>query len=399
MSQSTYQQSSRNRKPAYLSGGETPQSDSPQFLEPPDKEQPLIPDGDPADPQANWGASAGPGWTGAVDSPDALPLGAFPDTRQMTVAPPAPDSWWKRIFGGQQQAPDAGPTQPGVSGAADALEALVKQRPVQGAPSWWQRVAAAGLGAAEGYSNAAGRIRHPIDIAASTQSILHPGYADKLAAWQSRVMPAQAALELESQKLAAQEKAEQISAQAEERLAHAQQRMNLADPNYGKERIDPAWAKANAPEVAPNKQGEYWVDKQTLREMQSEGRKPIIIPADATAVIGGQVYKGGPRSFAPRPDPTPRNLNIEDVLLHPDDFPPETVKTAKRLDAERHRDPQGGGGQSAIPVVAPANTLNPGFPPRLTTFTQNGVKLISDGTKLWKQDGPTGQALLKEIGK
>ena len=109
----------------------------------------------------------------------------------------------------------------GYDSAIDAMKKLVSSRPVMEQPKWWQRLAAGAAGAASGWENATGRTR-PIDVAAVTGNLLHPGYQDKLSQWQSRVVPAEALLDLEGKRMSAQEKAEQIHAQAEERLAHAQ---------------------------------------------------------------------------------------------------------------------------------------------------------------------------------
>ena len=138
--------------------------------------------------------------------------------------------------------------------------------PIKENPKWWERLAAAwNRSVAAGWSNAASRTRNPINIAAAQENILHPGYQDKVAQWQSRVMPAQAKLDLALQQMKAQEMQEQIAAQAEERMSHAQQRLNMANPHYGQREVDAAYAKENLPWLAPEvgKDGvpHYYIDK------------------------------------------------------------------------------------------------------------------------------------------
>jgi hypothetical protein len=73
----------------------------------------------------------------------------------------------------------------------DQLRAALGQAPHATAPKWWQSVAAGAAGFGAGWSNAAGRTKHPIDIAAMDEGILHPGYQQKLQEWHSRVAPLQ----------------------------------------------------------------------------------------------------------------------------------------------------------------------------------------------------------------
>ncbi len=158
--------------------------------------------------------------------------------------------------------------------------------PVMTKPKWWQTALAAGIGGGAGWVNAAGRIRNPIDINAATQGILHPGYEGRLEEWQSRVMPMQ-------QQMAAQEKYEQIEAQAEERRAHAQQRLKMADPHYNQSPIDPAWAKANLPFRKPDANGEYWMDKAQIAELETEFGKITVAPAGSSVWQGDKMVSAG----------------------------------------------------------------------------------------------------------
>ena len=174
-------------------------------------------------------------------SPDEVSRATFP------VAPTAPSPAPKPFTEFRQDVAALGPM------------------PVKENPKWWERLAAAGIGGAAGWSNAASRTRNPINIAAAQENILHPGYQDKLAQWQSRVMGPQAKLDLALQQMKAQEMQEQIAAQAEERMSHAQQRLNMANPHYGQREVDAAYAKENLPWLAPEvgKDGvpHYYIDK------------------------------------------------------------------------------------------------------------------------------------------
>lgn len=71
--------------------------------------------------------------------------------------------------------------------------------PVMQTPKWWERAIAGGIGAAAGWSNAASRARTPIDIKAATEGILHPGYAEKMAQYQSQIPPLEKATEIAGQ--------------------------------------------------------------------------------------------------------------------------------------------------------------------------------------------------------
>lgn len=103
-------------------------------------------------------------------------------------------------------------------GALKTLAQESADRPVMTAPKWYQKLGAAALGAASGYSNAAGRAR-PINISDATENILHPGYKTKLEEWQSRVVPAQQQADILGQ---------QVKAERESNLAQSQERLRAA---------------------------------------------------------------------------------------------------------------------------------------------------------------------------
>lgn len=130
---------------------------------------------------------------GAPLPPEVIPGGGMP-----TVRPPGPDRY---------------------TAALNKLEDLQSARPVLNNPKWYQRLAAAGAAGAAGWTNAAGRTR-PIDVAGVTQGVLHPGYTDKMAQWESKVAPAQATAALEGQR--AQAGIAQQKMQSDAELKHAQ---------------------------------------------------------------------------------------------------------------------------------------------------------------------------------
>lgn len=130
---------------------------------------------------------------GAPLPPEVIPGAGMPPVR-----PPAPDRY---------------------TSALDKLAALQSQRPVLNKPTWWQRLGAAGAAGAAGWTNAAGRTR-PIDVAGVTQGVLHPGYSDKVAQWESKVAPAQATAALEGQRVQAGIAQQKMQSDAE--LKHAQ---------------------------------------------------------------------------------------------------------------------------------------------------------------------------------
>jgi hypothetical protein len=77
---------------------------------------------------------------------------------------------------------------------------MLSSAPVETQPKWWQRALGAAAGFGAGYSNAASRTKHPIDVNAMEQNILNPGYQSKLEQWQSRVAPLKAEADIEAQR-------------------------------------------------------------------------------------------------------------------------------------------------------------------------------------------------------
>jgi hypothetical protein len=161
--------------------------------------------------------------------PPPTPLATTGPARQVVTAPPpapSPDASWN---GAKQVAPPVSPalTQlralkpPAPPGKSyDANGNLVDDASTK--PKWYQRLAAAALGGAAGYVNAAGRSYiPPAQVQQGEQNILAPGYAQKRAQYEQQRadLQGQASLDLQEQQQQALE--EQREATAEWRKSQA----------------------------------------------------------------------------------------------------------------------------------------------------------------------------------
>lgn len=193
--------------------------------------QPTFPDGPGAPiypPSSYLNAPATPAVI-PEDTPD-LPVMSGPNLPQAYV-PPVKQNMLQKMVQIATHHPGDTPAIPafnnGIPSVPDAIKnygKILDQYPQRKAPNWLERVAAGAMGAAAGYSNAAKRAA-PIDIQKTTEGILYPGYDGKLAAWQSRVVPAQQAVQLSGEQVAAQRAAELNTANVG--LKAAQTQMNL----------------------------------------------------------------------------------------------------------------------------------------------------------------------------
>ncbi len=172
---------------------------------------------------------------------------------------------------------------PDYTSALDRFKQEVLTRPERTPTHWYNRLAAGALGGLAGWSNAASRTRHPIDIPSLSEAVLHPGYAEQLADWQSRVAPLQQAADIEGARQTATGKEEQISGQRESRLLNAQARQQRANPHWGMQKLDPTMAKENYPALAPDEHGEYWISPALMGTMYKVDNKPE--PVDRGEVI------------------------------------------------------------------------------------------------------------------
>lgn len=193
---------------------------------------------------------------------------------------------------------------PGYSQSIDRMKALYGERPERTPSHWWQKALSGAIGGLAGYANAAGRVRHPIDVSQAVENIQHPGYAGKLQDWQSRVAGLQGQTDLEGARQNAELKAQQIGAQAESRLSNAQARQQMADPHRSQQQLDPDFVRENFPWMHPDAKGEYWVDKTVANTIQKPVKEtmdrgvPVADPEaakflgiDPSAPIDRDLYK------------------------------------------------------------------------------------------------------------
>jgi hypothetical protein len=96
--------------------------------------------------------------------------------------------------------------------ATNALQRELSGAPQVPKPKWWNYALAAGGGALGGYQNATGRTR-PVDIGRISQNMLYPGYAGKMAAWQSRVSPLREQQEIEAARLKTKQGGQAVAAE------------------------------------------------------------------------------------------------------------------------------------------------------------------------------------------
>lgn len=178
------------------------------------------------DPEAGW-------------VPDAPPS-AIPPARPL----PPTDARGMQLIAGPSGV-TAAPTG-GYSGALNRLEAEVRNQPTMSTPKWWERALASGLGAVAGYSNAASRTRNPIDISKATENIEHPGYAQQLESWRSRIAPLQAEVGIEGQKVGAEQASRKLAseeqlkaAQAEAAMQHGAYWLSRSEQERNQWKMDP----------------------------------------------------------------------------------------------------------------------------------------------------------------
>jgi hypothetical protein len=178
---------------------------------------------------------------------DADPWGGNTPGDQMpapvntTSAPPAQGHAFAPMPAGIAS-PDTSPLTKAIQAKQDYLASYPKQTP----PKWWERLGAGAFGAAAGWSNAASRTRNPIDINRAQENILHPGYQTALEQWQSKVVPLDQNIQLESEKigaqyggLKAQSEAELKRAQAQAAMSHGQYWLNRSSQERNQWKIDP----------------------------------------------------------------------------------------------------------------------------------------------------------------
>ena len=155
------------------------------------------------------------GYDAAPTPVDVIPPVAPDAEAPINFDTPPPTSDY---LGGDTDGPPPAPKassqgiSPQYSSDLTAYKEAVRQAPQMTTPKWWQRALGAAAGFGAGYSNAASRTKHPIDVGEMEQNILHPGYQSKLADWQSRVAPLKAAADIEAQRQRLSEEAAQSGA-------------------------------------------------------------------------------------------------------------------------------------------------------------------------------------------
>jgi hypothetical protein len=161
-----------------------------------------------------------------------LPTGGnIPDDTAgpMDVAPYMPED---QVATTPAPSPDA--KEPPVAPLMGALETLRQgyaKAPLQKPAKWWEKGAAATVGGLAGWSNAASRMKQPINAAPAEENLLHPGYNTSLSEWQNRVIaPAEKQVEILGQQVQAQYGG--MKAQSEAQLRAAQAQMNLDRAKY-----------------------------------------------------------------------------------------------------------------------------------------------------------------------
>ena len=263
-----------DRPPNYMDDGGPPAAGQPWWVGATGRDTRLPPIAPPVDLPAQEDQAGGPAVPpGDVDPAEQVdPEGYFEDQQQ--AAPPQ----------GTDPPEEAGvnpyhpldPVGSGIEGharepqkqipsEADQLEADYRLYPEKKEPKWWQRALGGAAGFGAGWSNAASRTRHPIDIGAMEQNILYPGNRSKLEQWTSKTIPQTAIVNIEA-------------AKAKQQLA--QQKQNAQD------------IKDAAAAEMDRARGDYY---------RGIGRNPMIPATDEmVAASGGLLKKGQPvsqRSF------------------------------------------------------------------------------------------------------
>lgn len=265
----------------------------------------------------------------ADDDDESGPVSPTPPQPEPAMDDSGPGlSWTKRIDPANGK-PIAAPPPSGVDKAATDYEAALGGYPVKPEPKWYQRLAAAAVGGAAGWSNAAGRAR-PIDAQAVGENILAPGYKSKLESWRSRVVPAQAKLELETQRAGEARKGAESTAKTVE--LQAQTKMEQQHGDYWENRGN---QERNQWKIDP-KSGQLF---NTITG-QVTARPPTVQDRQKTAKSLGfndessRVYALTGKLPVER---ATKNMSPTDVLMHPEDFTHDQVKNAQTIFDREHK--------------------------------------------------------------
>jgi hypothetical protein len=246
-----------------------------------------------------------------------IPLGGRP-------APPQVPAELRRILGGAAR-PSGDPYEVAeASRKGDAYVEAVKGKPERPQAKWWQKLAAAGLGAAAGYSNASERGR-PIDVSGATEEILAPGYGRKLEDWKGKVQAAGVERDTANANRDAWWKnrkneadISQSEAQAEQARQHGAYWANKADDERNQWKVDSkgnmyntvTGERKNLPPTMAEKQAE-------LQNMKDADGNPLFSTEDVKVLLSGGKL-GEPKPEKPR--------NLVNVAPGHTVYDPETGK-------------------------------------------------------------------------
>lgn len=184
--------------------------------------------------------SVSPGVVTTPPPPGALPAGidaGMEDMMQSDVPPGALPAM-QRMAGGAGAGPSSGPPMP-PGPDYGKLEQIYRDYPQLTKPKWYQRLGGAAVGFGAGWSNAASRTKHPIDIAAAEHNILHPGYDDEVAQWQAHAMPEEKIAGLEGSRQQAWWKNQELQARADMEKQHGAYWAHRAQVEQNQWKIDP----------------------------------------------------------------------------------------------------------------------------------------------------------------
>jgi hypothetical protein len=175
----------------------------------------------------------------------------------------------------------------------------LKNYPTLTKPKWWQQALGGAAGFGAGWSNAAGRTKHPIDIGAMQQNIMHPGYSDQVAQWRSGMAPIEAEANIEAARQNAELKSEDIAGRQTQRQAVADWRKRQADPHYNRQQISPEIGQQYG--LMPEADGTYWLDKsdvsRIIANMKESPTKPVTVAPGGALVdnTGKVLFQNAPK--------------------------------------------------------------------------------------------------------
>ena len=164
-----------------------------------------------------------------------------PDSQWQGAPPPLPPlNQSQSVDQSRTMLPPTPPSAPSRSEAAFRNIQALGPPPVATKPSLWQRLGAAALAGASAYASRKDFKAAPIDTTQAVENILHPGYAQKLAAYNQQMQAAQNELktadtyeDLQSRQLQRASLAKQEEAKAQQLAQDAATRAEVAKAKPG----------------------------------------------------------------------------------------------------------------------------------------------------------------------